>query len=114
MIGSSRAALLALTGIGLAACTNAAFLMQPPGTVAPADPNAPVNQRALPGVVTYDNFDSETDVAQERADAYKRMSEVCRGPYRIDDEGPELEGRKRAWLIHFSCVAADSADARHD
>ena len=40
------------------------------------------------------------------------MTAACKGPYRIDDEGPQVAGSGKngsdEWIIHFSCVAADS------
>lgn len=91
---------------------NSAWLAQAPGLSAQPDTNAPVNQRLLPGVVEYDNDGLPGQIAKRRADAYTKMTQACHGPYKIENEGPVLleSGRDASpsWVIHFTCVAADS------
>ncbi|HEX6807522.1 MAG TPA: hypothetical protein VF118_06015 [Gemmatimonadaceae bacterium] len=114
MTSSCGVALLAAGCLALSACfpSNSAYLAQAPGLSAQADTNAPVNQRRLPGVVEYDNEGLNGQLAKRRADAYKKMTQACHGPYKIENEGPVLlyGGRDASptWVIHFTCVGADS------
>jgi hypothetical protein len=99
--------------VAASACiNNSAYLAQAPGFSAQPDTNAPVNQQRLPGVVEYGNSGLDSQIAKRRADAYKKMTQACHGPYKIENEGPVLlEGGRDAsatWVIHFSCVATDS------
>lgn len=100
--------------LAISACLagNSAWLAQAPGLSAQPDTNAPVNQRLLPGVVEYDNSGLDSQLAKRRADAYQKMTQACHGPYKIENEGPVLlDGGRDAsptWVIHFTCVAADS------
>lgn len=107
-------AVLAAGCVALSACliNNSAYLAQAPGLSAHGDTNAPVNQEQLPGVVEYDYQGVDSQLAKRRADAYKTMRQACRGPYKIENEGPVLlhGGRDASptWVIHFTCVAPDS------
>lgn len=97
----------------LCACT--ASMVQKPGRLA-ADPNAPVNEAARPGVIKFLNEGIDTVRDKRRANAYAQMQKACDGPYRIDAEGPQLEGavvipgdvttvvQSQYWYIQFSCV----------
>jgi hypothetical protein len=101
-----------------------ASMVTKPGTVASAPAAyAPVNEGARPGVVKYLNEGIGSVREKRRQDAYKKMHEACGGPYRIDAEGPRVEGGvvvpvgdaaavipSQYWYIQFSCVPpADSS-----
>lgn len=114
------AAVLAAGLLASSACFpgNSAYLAQAPGPSAQADTNAPVNQQQLPGVVEYDSEALPSQIAKRRADAYKKMTQACHGPYKIENEGPVLlDGGRDAsptWVIHFACAATDStASSQH-
>jgi hypothetical protein len=84
---------------------------------------APVNEGQRPGVVKYLNQGADFVIQNRREDAYKQMYASCRGPYRIDAEGPQVDGQtammipgapgvgssvvvqnQEYWYIRFSCV----------
>lgn len=115
MTFAQRSAFVVTCVLALAACTSA-VLVQPPGSTLPAVANGPVNQSSLPGIVEYDNTAPDGVVAKRRADAFDKMTAACKGPYRIDDEGPQIAGvgknSTNSWIIHFSCVPADSTASK--
>ena len=99
-----------------------AQMVSKPGSTAPV-PNAPVNEAERGGVVKYLNEGIQAVRDKRRASAYKQMAKACGGPYRIDAEGPQVEGgvvvplqngtaistNTNDWYIQFSCVRADSS-----
>lgn len=93
-----------------------ASMVQRPGSLV-SDPNAPVNEATRPGVIRYLNEGIGAVREKRRADAYAQMRKACAGPYRIDAEGPRMEGavvvhdgdtsailESQYWYIQFSCV----------
>jgi hypothetical protein len=93
-----------------------ASMVTPPGSTNPVA-NAPVNEASRGGVIKYSNEGAAFVRQKRREDAYKRMSEACGGKYRIDSEGPRVDGgvvlpvgdaaiaaTSEAWYIQFSCV----------
>jgi hypothetical protein len=111
---AQRSAFVVSCVFAAAACASA-HLVQPPGSATPTVSNGPVNQSTLPGIVEYGHAGTSGLIAKRRADAFKKMTAACNGRYRIDDEGPQVAGSGKdssdEWIIHFSCVSADSAAA---
>jgi hypothetical protein len=117
-----RRASVCLALLAIAAC--GAQMVNKPGTTAPV-PNAPVNEAERGGVVKYLNEGIQAVRDKRRASAYKQMAKACGGPYRIDAEGPQVEGgvvvplqngtsvssSTTDWYIQFSCVRAVSSAA---
>jgi len=108
-----RSKVLPLT-LSLCACT--AKMVAPPGSTTP-DPNAPVNEANRPGVVSYLNEGISSVRQARRRNAYQKMHDACKGPYRIDREGDHVDGgvvvasgyvavasSTHRWYIQFSCV----------
>lgn len=98
-----------------------ASMVSRPGSTTP-NPNAPVNEASRPGVVKYNNGGLASIRQSRRNDAYRQMHEACGGPYRIDAEGPRVEGGvvvpagdavvvsdTEYWYIQFSCVRDPTA-----
>ena len=99
-------------------------MVNKPGGTAPVL-NAPVNEADRGGVVKYLNEGIQAVRDKRRASAYKQMAKACGGPYRIDAEGPQVEGgvvvplqngtsvsaNTTEWYIQFSCLRADSSGA---
>jgi hypothetical protein len=79
---------------------------------------APVNEAQRSGTIKYLNQGADFVIKGRRADAYKQMHTACRGPYKIDSEGPQADGQAAVvaapvvlvsegtqyWYIRFSCV----------
>jgi hypothetical protein len=95
-----------------------ATMVEKPGGTS-SSPYAPVNEASRGGVVKYLNEGAKSIRNKRREDAYKKMYEACRGPYRIVAEGPQAEGgvviqisptssvysSSQYWYIQFSCGA---------
>jgi len=95
----------------------AAQMVTKPGGASGSSKYAPVNERSRSGLVKYLNEGAESVRKKRREDAYKQMYEACGGDYRIDSEGPSVEGgvvapignsamviTSQYWYIQFSCV----------
>jgi hypothetical protein len=54
--------------------------------------NAPVNEASRLGLVKYSTDGAGFVVRRRRENAYKQMAENCGGPYRIVDEGQQVDG----------------------
>lgn len=106
-------AIIAVASI-LAACT--ATMVNAPGDA--SSEFAPVNEQARGGVIKYLNQGADSVIKSRRQDAYEQMHGACHGKYRIDAEGPRVEGglvqavspqaaissNIEYWHIQFSCV----------
>ena len=75
--------------LGMCGCT--ARMVAPVGSTHP-DPNAPVNEAERPGVVSYLNEGIASVRQARRRNAYQKMHDACHGPYRIDQEGDQVDG----------------------
>jgi hypothetical protein len=106
----------------LCAAGCSASMVQKPGSLVPS-PNAPVNESTRPGVIKFLNEGIGTVRDKRRESAYAQMRKACGGPYRIDVEGPRMEGTAvihdpdvtwavptQWWYIQFSCVRSPSHD----
>jgi hypothetical protein len=110
-------------GLLLAVGCGSATMVNSPGRSGSA--YAPVNEGQGPGVVKYLNQGADVVIRSRRDDAYKQMHSSCGGPYRIDAEGPQVDGQtammipgapgasssvvvqnQEYWYIRFSCVGA--------
>lgn len=78
-------------------------------------PYAPTNE-INGGVVSYLNQGAKSVIDSRRKDAYKKMHDSCKGPYKIIEEGEHLTeglampvgnstmyGQVQEWKIKFEC-----------
>ncbi len=94
-------------------CTSAQIVNHPGGS---NSQYAPTNEKQRPGLVKYLNDGASSIVQSRREDAYKKMSSLCNGSYKILTEGPNAEGgviapignsymfaQSQYWYITFEC-----------
>lgn len=109
----------ALVLLAISGCS--ASMVQKPGALV-ASPNAPENEITRPGVIKFLNEGIASVRDKRRENAYAQMRKACGGPYRIDSEGPRIEGGAvvhdpsvswavptQWWYIQFSCIRAPSS-----
>jgi hypothetical protein len=115
--GAMKWTILPLLAVGCGSAT----MVNSPGRS--GSPYAPVNESQRPGVVKYLNQGADVVIRSRREDAYKQMHSSCGGTYRIDAEGPQVDGQtammipgapgagssvvvqnQEYWYIQFSCV----------
>jgi hypothetical protein len=89
-----------------------------------SSPFDPVNEASRGGVIKYSNEGAAFVREKRRQNAYKQMHDACGGKYKIDAEGPRVDGgvvipigaiaiaaSSESWYIQFSCVNASPSDS---